>query len=254
MNRYKALRRDVPEWFREDPEGIRILTDPASVRAARRQVTAALDPGRGGRFGALWARLRVVLRPIPAGVVSAGRHLWYLRDAVRFPDGRLGLYDRVLPPPGSSPGVVVLPLVGPEARVVLIEHYRHATRDRHWETVRGFGDPGATAAENVARELREEIAATPTTMVPLGEVHPDTGLLGHRVALYAARVDGIGEIEKGEAIRRAITVTPDEAERMVADGRITDGFTIAALYRARLAGVFEAGPPGDVLESGTSDQ
>ncbi|MGW0767114.1 NUDIX hydrolase [Streptomyces sp. NPDC002676] len=239
MNRYDALRRDVPEWFRDDGPGeIEILTDPALVRAARRRVTAAQPPGRRGPFGALWARLRAAVRPVPAGVVSANRYLWYLRDPVRFPDGRLGLYDRVLPPPDSSPGVVVLPLLGPEGKVVLIEHYRHATRSRHWEAVRGFGDPGATAKENVARELKEEISASPAEVIALGEVHPDTGLLGHKVQLYAARVDGVGELEAGEAITRAVTVAPTEAEKMVADGRITDGFTIAVLYRARLAGLF----------------
>jgi ADP-ribose pyrophosphatase len=244
MNRYEALRRDVPEWFLDDPEGIRILTDPAQIRDARRRVTTARPSGRGGPFTALWARLRAALRPVPAGVVSAGRYLWYLRDPVRFPDGRLGLYDRILPPPGSSPGVVILPLVGPGEKVVLIEHYRHATRSRHWEVVRGFGEPGATPAQNVTRELREEIDATPTEVIPLGELHPDTGLLAHKVALYAARVNGVGEVEKGEAIHRAITVTPAEAEEMVADGRITDGFSIAALYRARLTGVFGPAAPG----------
>ncbi|MES4890905.1 NUDIX hydrolase [Streptomyces sp. NPDC096012] len=243
MNRYEALRRDVPEWFRDDPEGVRILTDPARIRDARRRATTARPSGRGGSFAALWARLRAALRPVPAGVVSADRYLWYLRDPVRFPDGRLGLYDRILPPPGSSPGVVILPLVGPGEKVVLIEHHRHATRSRHWEVVRGFGEPGATPVENVTRELREEIAATPTEVIPLGEVHPDTGLLAHKVALYAARVDGVGEVEKGEAIHRAITVTPAEAEEMVADGRITDGFSIAALYRARLTGVFGPAAP-----------
>ncbi|MEV5148020.1 NUDIX hydrolase [Streptomyces sp. NPDC052727] len=245
MNRYEALRRDVPEWFRDDPEGIRILTDPAVIRDARRQVTRAERRGPGGLFGDLWARLRAVLRPVPAGVVSAGRYLWYLRDPVRFPDGRLGLYDRILPPPDSSPGVVVLPLLGPAKRVVLVEHHRHATRSRHWEVVRGFGEPGATPAQNVTRELREEIEATPTAVISLGELHPDTGLLAHKVLLYAACVDGIGAVERGEAIHRAITVTPAEAEEMVADGRITDGFTVAALYRARLAGVFGTPAPGD---------
>ncbi|MBL1084014.1 NUDIX hydrolase [Streptomyces actinomycinicus] len=252
MNRYEALRREAPEWFRDDPEGIRILTDAAQIRAARRQVATARGSGRGGPFAALWARVRAALRPVPVGVVSAGRYLWYLRDPVRFPDGRLGLYDRILPPPGSSPGVVILPLVGPEGRVVLIEHYRHATRSRHWEVVRGFGQPGATPTENVTRELREEISATPTAVIPLGELHPDTGLLAHKVALYAVRVDGIGEVDKGEAIHRAITVTAAGAEEMVADGRITDGFTVAALYRARIAGLFGPGTP-DVAGAGTPD-
>ncbi|MEV5546400.1 NUDIX hydrolase [Streptomyces sp. NPDC052309] len=243
MNRYDALRRRVPEWFRNEPEGIEVLTDPALVRRARRQVTAARQGARRrGPVGTLWARLRTVLRPVPAGVVSANRYLWYLRDPVRFPDGRLGLYDRLLPPPGSSPGVVVLPLLGPAAGVVLIEHYRHATRSRHWEVVRGFGDPGATGEENVARELGEEISASPGEVIPLGELHPDTGLCGHKVELYAARVEAVGAPETGEAIRRTVTVTPAEAEAMVADGRITDGFTVAVLYRARLAGLLGAEP------------
>jgi ADP-ribose pyrophosphatase len=137
--------------------------------------------------------------------------------------------------------VVVLLLAGPQGRVVLIEHYRHATRRWHWEAVRGFGDPGATAEENVARELREEIAVTVSGVVALGDVHPDTGLLAHRVELYAARVDGVGELETGEGLRRAVMVTAAEAEAMVADGRITDGFT--------LAGLFDAAPgPGAATE------
>jgi ADP-ribose pyrophosphatase len=239
MNRYDALRRAVPEWFRNDAEGIDVLTEPALVRKARRLATAAQHSRPRGPVGALWARLRAMVRPVPAGVVSANRYLWHLRDPVRFPDGRLGLYDRVLPPPGSSPGVVVLPLLGPEGKVVLIEHYRHATRKRHWEVVRGFGDPEATGEENVTRELREEIATSPTAVITLGDLHPDTGLLAHKVELYAARVDGFGDPEEGEAILRVITVTPAEAEAMVSDGRITDGFSVAVLYRARLAGLFD---------------
>ncbi|MFI2640887.1 NUDIX hydrolase [Streptomyces sp. NPDC018610] len=244
MSRYEALRRAVPEWFRDDPGGIEILTDPAWVRRARRQAAAGGRERRQGRAGALWAGLRAALRPVPTGVVSANRHLWYLRDAVRFPDGRLGLYDRIMPPPGASPGVVVLPLLGPEGLVVLVEHHRHATRERHWEVVRGFGDPGATDEENVTRELREEISASPTAVIALGDLHPDTGLLAHRVRLYAARVDGLGDPERGEGIRRIVTVTAAEAEEMVADGRISDGFTVAALYRARLAGLLGNGPKG----------
>ncbi|HZF91838.1 NUDIX hydrolase [Streptomyces sp.] len=241
MNRYEALRRSVPEWFRNDPGGIDILRDPALVRRARREATEARHGAPHGRLAALWARLRAWARPVPAGVVSANRYVWHLRDPVRFPDGRLGLYDRLLPPPGSSPGVVVLPLLGPEGKVVLIEHYRHATRGRHWEVVRGFGDPGATGEENVARELREEIGATPTRVTALGALHPDTGMLAQRVELYAAFVDRIGELETGEAIGRAIAVPVREAEAMVADGAITDGFTVAALYRARLAGLWGPG-------------
>ncbi|MEU0251815.1 hypothetical protein ABZ299_04720 [Streptomyces sp. NPDC006184] len=54
-------------------------------------------------------------------------------------------------------------------------------------------------------------------------------------------MDPVGEVEHGEAIRRAITVAPGEGEERVAGGRITGGFSVAA-YRARPAGAF--GAPG----------
>ncbi|MEV7726644.1 hypothetical protein AB0P15_18100 [Streptomyces sp. NPDC087917] len=47
----------------------------------------------------------------------------------------------------------------------------------------------------------------------------------------------MGELAHGEGIRSALTVPFAEAEAMVADGRITDAFTMTALLRARLAGL-----------------
>lgn len=238
---YEALRRARPEWFRNESSGIEILSDPALVKATLRRMRrrSARREARGSRGRYWWARLRQAARPEAVGVVSADRFLFHLRDPVRFPDGTPGLYNRIVPPPGATPGVVVLALVGPDHGVLLIEHYRHATREWHWEVVRGFGEPGASAEENVARELEEEVSARPEETVPLGEVHPDTGLLAHRVQLFAARVPAVGELERREAIRRAIVVPYAEAEEMVRTGAITDGFTIAALYRARLAGLFD---------------
>ncbi|MFC4467567.1 NUDIX hydrolase [Streptomyces xiangluensis] len=240
MNPYEALQRNHPELFRNDPAGTEILTDPALVRkVSRRSMADAAQRAAGsGRMRSWWERLRATVRPIPVGVVSADRFLLHLRDPVRFPDGRTGLYNRILPPPSATPGVVVLPLLGPDGAIVLVEHHRHATREWHWEVPRGFGEAGATEEENVTRELGEELTARPERVIPLGELHPDTGLLAHRVKLYAAYVDRIGDLEKGEGIRQAITVSPDEAEDMIRNGDITDGFTIAVLYRARLAGLF----------------
>ncbi|MEU2438360.1 hypothetical protein ABZ595_19560 [Streptomyces rubradiris] len=58
-------------------------------------------------------------------------------------------------------------------------------------------------------------------------------------------MDGVGKLEAGEGVRRAGTVTLAEAEETAADGRITDGFTLAVLYRARLAGLLGPAPgPG----------
>lgn len=97
--RYDVLRGERPELFRNEPGGIEILTDPAAVEAA-------------------------------GGVVYQDPYVLLVRDAVRFPDGRTGTYMRSVSAT-AAPGCVILPLLGD--RMVLIEHYRHATRSWHWE-------------------------------------------------------------------------------------------------------------------------
>ncbi|MEU9420725.1 NUDIX hydrolase [Streptomyces sp. NPDC051000] len=203
IEEYEALRAARPELFRNQPGGIEILSDPAAVAAA-------------------------------GGVLYRDRYVTLLRDPVRFPGGHEGTYIRSIGTT-SEPGCVVLPLLGDE--VVLIEHFRHATRSWHWELPRGFGTSGLDDPANAAKELREEIGAGVGELIPLGVLHPDTGMLGDRVHLYAARIGGMGELAHGEGIRSALTVPFAEAEAMVADGRITDAFTMAALLRARLAGL-----------------
>ncbi|MFE6780355.1 NUDIX hydrolase [Streptomyces sp. NPDC057702] len=166
MNRYDQLRAERPDLFVNSPDGIDLLLTPEAVEAARRGAGAAPDE--------------------PVGVVYEDAYVTAVRDAVRFPDGSHGLYLRILPR-AAGPGVVILPLT-PAGRVVLVEHYRHATRAWHWEAPRGMGEADSTGAENAARELREEIGARATELVPLGDLHPDTGLLGSRVELFAARL------------------------------------------------------------------
>ncbi|GEB58356.1 NUDIX hydrolase [Streptomyces gardneri] len=203
VRRYDLLRGERPELFRNEPGGIEILTDPASVEAA-------------------------------GGVVYEDPYVLLVRDAVRFPDGRAGTYIRWMSPT-AAPACAILPLLGD--RMVLIEHYRHATRSWHWEIPRGFGTTGHTGEANAAKELAEEIGARVQELLPLGSLHPDSGLTCDRVLLFAARIDSVGGLEAAEGIRGALTLPFAEAEAMIADGRITDGFTIAAMTRARLAGL-----------------
>lgn len=201
--RYARLRAERPELFRNEPDGIEILTDPDAVAAA-------------------------------GGVLYEDRYLMLVRDPVRFPGGKEGTYIRSIPPDREQ-GTVVLPLL--DGGVVLIEHFRHATRSWHWEAPRGAGTAGLSDEENAAKELWEEIGAVPQEVVPLGVLHPDTGMTANTVRLFAARIAATGVLDGAEGIRRCVTVPFGEAEAMVADGRITDGFTVAALMRARLAGL-----------------
>ncbi|MFJ9580898.1 NUDIX hydrolase [Streptomyces sp. NPDC101191] len=173
--------------------------------------------------------------PMTEGQVIYRDQWWMLlQDPVVFPDGRHGRYLRMLAPQ-PEPGVAVLPLLGND--VVLIEHFRHATRAWHWEIPRGGGTTGLADKDNVAKELKEELGAEPRELIELGAVHPDTGILAQAASLYAARIDEVGTADRAEGIRRTRAFTFTEAERMAGNGLITDAFTIAALFRARQAGL-----------------
>ncbi|MBT2383763.1 NUDIX hydrolase [Streptomyces sp. ISL-11] len=212
---YDRLRAARPELFGNAPGGIDILLDPQAIEEARRSAGGTADA--------------------PVGVVYADRFVTLVRDAVRFPGGSLGLYIRMVST-AASPGAVVLPLIGADG-VVLVEHYRHATRAWHWEAPRGMGAPGATGAESAVRELAEELGTEATELIPLGRVHPDTGLLGDHVELYAARIRSTGALDTAEGIRQAAVLPWPKVAEMIGDGAITCAFTIAVFTRARLNGL-----------------
>jgi ADP-ribose pyrophosphatase len=197
---YNKLRTECPDLFANHDGGIEIL--PAT-------------PGHG--------------------IAYQDRFITLVRDRVQFPDGTLGAYNRLYPT-DMIPGCAMLPIL--DGRIVLIEHYRHATRTWHLEIPRGCGEPGGSPDDTALRELAEEIGATARELVPLGEVHPDSGILGLSTSLFAAVIDGIGDLDGHEGIRRTLVLPVDEVEELVRSGVLTDGFALAALYRARLVGVF----------------
>ncbi|MBM0227244.1 NUDIX hydrolase [Micromonospora sp. ATA51] len=221
--RYQELRARLPELFRNPPDAaVEILDDPAEVTAAERAKAEAL---RARGLPVEWSR---------TGVAYQDEWLTLLRDPVRFPGGALGTYLRSISV-GGAYGVVLLPVL--DGAVVLIEHFRHATRRWHLEAPRGFGEPGVPADEQAARELREEIAAEPVRLVDLGVLHPDTGTCTDEVRLYLVEIRAVGAPETGEGIRAVRARPPGEVGALIRDGVITDSFTIAAFTRASLRGL-----------------
>ncbi|MEY9848445.1 ADP-ribose pyrophosphatase [Streptacidiphilus sp. BW17] len=224
------MRASHPQLFTNpDDHGIVILDDDQAAAAV------AEACARGEQAQA----------PFQVGVVYSDPFVTLVRDAVRFPGGRLGLYLRVVQP--GPPGVAMLPLTD-SGEVVLIEHFRHATRSWHLEAPRGFGEAATstdltTATINSAlRELGEELGTTTRELLPLGTLHPDTGLLASPVHLFAARVAmPTGPVpDAQEGIRRVVTLPVTQAEELVRTQVVTCGYTISALYRARLRGLLTA--------------
>jgi ADP-ribose pyrophosphatase len=217
---YLELGRRRPELF-ANPEGqiYEILAERGEIAAARE--AARRERGSQG----------LPAEDTRVGVLSEDPYLLALRDAVRFPDGGLGLYNRLVVPPG----VAILPLLG--ERIVLIHRFRHGTRGFHYEIPRGMAAHPGDPAEDARRELEEEIGTAPRELVPLGRMHPSSGVVNESITLFLARVDRLGRPDRHEAIATLEAYPVAEVERMVDDGRLSDGPSLAAILRARLRGL-----------------
>jgi ADP-ribose pyrophosphatase len=219
LARYRALVRERPERF-GNPAGdiYEILFGADEIDRARR------DAENHRRTEGLPAEDTRV------GVLAEDPYLMVMREAVRFADGTYGLYNRLLVPSGAA----ILPVV--DNSIVLLHRFRHGTRRWHFEAPRGSFTGRGTRADEARRELLEEIGSAAIDLIDLGQLHSTTGCLDEEHQLYLARIDAVGRPDLHEAIERIDLFPIDEVERMIADGTITDGPTLALFLRARLRG------------------
>ncbi len=222
LDDYSSLRSKYPELFLNPSEaGVQILQFESEIEDAQQQARTRLADKK---LPLEWARV---------GVVFQDEYLLIVRDPVRFPDGSLGTYVRLVSAPDQAVGVAILPIH--EGRIVMVRHFRHATRTFHLEIPRGFGEIGSMPAEDARRELREEINVEAVDLVALGPMHPNTGISSERVELFFAQVMTRPTLKADkEAITSIHEYTLDDAERLILSGELSDSFSIAALYRAKL--------------------
>jgi ADP-ribose pyrophosphatase len=220
---YFELVRANPEQFANPPgAAFEILLTEEEIGQAERAMEQWLSAAGGAPE---WAAV---------GIVYRDQYLTIVRDAVRFLDGRLGTYIRFWNQHPERLGVAVLPLW--EEHVLLVRHFRHATRSWHLEIPRGFGIHTDTV-ETARQELREEIGADAMVLADLGEFDPDSGFGVSRVALFLAEVESYGRGEDVEGITDILPTPIEEFERMIASGELADGFLLAAYARAKARGL-----------------
>ncbi len=226
LENYFAWMQKVPHLFTNDGAGIVIIRDREDIREWEKQKQAELR-ARGAPIS--WSKI---------GVVLDDPYIIVLRDLVEFPggyrNGYIRIYNRAVLENGVA-GVVVLPIK--DEKILLIKHYRHATRSSHWEIPRGFGQPGVDAPTQAIKEISEEIEGVVESLIDLGILYNNTGLEGNPIHLFLARLASVGQVERQEAIEIYRWVSLEKFEQMIADGEINDGFTLAAYTRAKLKGL-----------------
>ena len=136
------------------------------------------------------------------------------------------LYERLLPAVENG-AVVAVPLF--REKFVLLKQFRHATRKTMLSFPRGFGEEDLSETENVQKELMEEIHAQKISIIErLGEVVPDSGILGTSAAVFLCEVDSPNVPTGYEGIESVVLMNRRELEKAILSKQITDSYTLSA--------------------------
>ena len=193
---------------------IEIVTDPAEISQIQKvQEKRLLQKGFSADKAAEFSRI---------GIVNEDQYWIWLRDAVYFPQGVPGTYDRLLwksELKSKFAGVAVLPIL-PSGQIILILNYRHATRSWELELPRGGRESHETLEEAAFRELKEETGLVASSVVFLGEIATDTGVHSSVTPVFMGKVVAQEESnsEYSEAIAGVISFTKDELKEGLVRG------------------------------------
>ena len=161
-------------------------------------------------------------------LVFDGRLLKLYRDEVGLSDGGTSVREFV-----HHPGGVAAVALDDDGNVYLERQFRYPYRKVVTESPAGKLEPGEDPFEAIQRELKEEIGATAGRWDPLGYMMPSVGYTDEMLYLYLARDLTFGEthLDQDEFLE-PFKLPFAEALAQASDGRINDGKTLVALFRA----------------------
>lgn len=207
--RYLQLLEEHPDTF--GPFGkwengeIEVITQTKMIKRIQKQTQMRLMAnGISEAHATEWSSV---------GIVAEDNYWIWIRDAVIFPSGVYGTYDRMMWKHGidGPPGVAILPLLSTK-KIIVNVNYRHATRSWEIELPRGQKKIGESIEKAAARELEEETGYQIGKCTLLGVMPPDSGMVMGGVPIFCAEVSYSGESyrEFSEAIATNPAFTQQE--------------------------------------------
>lgn len=224
---------------------IQIVTDPIKIQEIEQlQKKRLLKRGLS---------LKEAEQMSQCGIIDKDSYWLWIRDAVIFPSGHEGTYNRMVWRSAvDGPGnVAILPLLK-DGRVVLNLNFRHSTRSWEVELPRGVRLYGETPEKACRRELRAETGCLTDGQVYLGSIAPDTSTVSTVTPIFLGYV--CEQIENNqeptEAIMGLITLSKEEIKEAFLKGYIEvqvqgeikkipfrDSFLSFALVQAEMRGL-----------------
>ena len=140
----------------------------------------------------------------------------------------------VLRMPAHAAGVVV---DDRERGVLLLWRHRFITDSWGYEIPAGRVDPGEKPIDAAAREVEEETGWRPGPLTPLTRYHPSNGSSNQTFHVFqSSDATYLGDPTDPNEAERIEWVAPSRLPGLIADGQVTDGFSLTAISTAFLLG------------------
>jgi ADP-ribose pyrophosphatase len=163
-------------------------------------------------------------RVLTSSKVYEGRILGLRVDEVEMPSGRKTKREVV----EHGPAVCVLALT--EGGVLLVRQFRYAAEEEMLEICAGLAEEGEDLKEAAAREMQEELGYFPGDLRELGRFYVSPGYCTEELTLFLAadlRASSLPQDDDEDV--RTVEISYEEIPALLADGRVRDAKTFAAL-------------------------
>ena len=158
-------------------------------------------------------------------VVYNGKIFVVTKDEILCPNGQKAIREIV----HHRGGVAILFKV--DDKFIFEKQFRYALQEEIIEMPAGKLEKGETPLEAAKRELLEETGYRPLEMIHLGDSYPTPGYSSEVSHLYYCpeAVKEVRHLDSDENIE-LIYLSLEEIEKMIADNKIKDSKTVAAVF------------------------
>ena len=172
-----------------------------------------------------FAHMKNPYQTLSSGVVYENKWMRVIEDTISHRDGK-GVYAYI----DKSPAVTIIAL-SQKNEIYLVGQWRYPIRKYSWELPMGKTDKKERPLTAARRELQEEVDLVAKNWTALGSFYLADGTMNTKMHVYLAQQlhDAPGEPDDTEYLK-VKKVSIRQIEKMIKNGEIFDGPTIAAFY------------------------